>query len=251
MSCGRSARWVVGRGLLALWFMLAAAGASAQGPPVPASPPDGLHDDSRVLSAPQRAAAVRAVASARAAGVDLYVAIYGFIMGETIENRAERLKEAWCPNGASLLVVADISTNQCTYLSHVSETEWLSTTELQRIFTESSAIAAATEGTESGDKILSVIENLAPRLSAAMEKHRELTRYRISPRAWRVFTAVALAALALLLLSALARWCFHRLRRAATPVPAYFPTVAVGERFGAAFGGGVIAEVSFGTQDQS
>jgi hypothetical protein len=228
--------------LLALWMILA--GARALGTPVPPAPADGLYDDSSVLNEMQRASAVRAVATARAAGVNLYVALYSFIVGETIEQRAERLKAVWCPDGAGLLVVADTSTNQCTYLSHVADTEWLSTTELQRIFTESSAIASATEGT-SADKVLVVIENLAPRLSTAMAQHRELTKHRISPRAWWIFGGVAVAVVALLALTALAR-ALHRRRLLVTaPEPRYFPTVSVDERFGGPFGGGVIAEVHF------
>jgi uncharacterized membrane protein YgcG len=231
--------------LLAVGFMLASAGARAEAPPVPPAPADGLYDDSSVLNPTQRAAAVRAVAMARDAGVNLHVALYSYIVGETIERRAERLKETWCPDGAGLLVVADTSTNQCTYLSHVAETEWLSTTELQRIFNESSALAAATEGTSS-DKVLAVIENLAPRLSEAMAKHRELTRQRVSPRVWLIFGLVTAAALTLFALAALARWLLQRHRRTTVPTPSFFPTVAVGERFGGPFGGGVIAEISFG-----
>lgn len=221
----------------------------ADGPPVPPVPADGLYDDASVLSDAQRAAAVKAVANARAAGVDLHVALYSYIVGETIERRAERLKEVWCPEGSGLLVVADTSTNQCTYLSHVADTEWLSTSELQRIFTEASAVAAATEGT-SADKVLVVIENLAPRLREAMEKHRSLTRYRVSPRAWWIVGSVAASILALSVLTVLARWLLHRHRQATATVPLYFPTVTVGERFGGSFGGGVIAEVSFGAIDK-
>ena len=233
---------MTGRVLLAIGMILA--GARALGAPVPPPPADGLYDDSSVLNETQRASAVRAVATAREAGVNLYVALYSFIVGETIEQRAERLKAAWCPDGAGLLVVADTSTNQCTYLSHVADTEWLSTTELQRIFTESSAVAAAAEGT-SADKVVMVMENLAPRLSAAMAQHRELTKHRIHPRVWWIFGGVTLAMGALLALTAAARALHRRHRRATAPEPRYFPTVVVDERFGGPFGGGVIAEVSF------
>ncbi|MFN0126668.1 MAG: hypothetical protein ACKV19_08290 [Verrucomicrobiales bacterium] len=248
MSRGRRLSFLLPPVLAAVFGVLLAVSVRADGPPVPPAPADGLYDDTSVLSDVQRAAAVKAVASARAAGVDLHVALYSYIVGETIERRAERLKEVWCPNGSGLLVVADTSTNQCTYLSHVADTEWLSTTELQRIFTEASAVAAASDGT-SADKVLVVIENLAPRLRDAMEKHRALTRYRVSPRAWWIFGAVTASILALSAFALLARWLFHRHRQATTTVPLYFPTVTVGERFGGSFGGGVIAEVHFGAND--
>lgn len=237
---------MMGRLLLALGCLLATARALGEVSPVPPAPADGVYDDSSVFTEAQRVSAVRAVAMARDSGVNLYVAVYSFIVGETIEQRAERLKEAWCPDGAGLLVVADTSTHQCTYLSHVAETEWLSTTDLQRIFTEASAVAAAAEGT-SNDKVLVVIENLAPRLSEAMAKHEQLTRHLISPRVWWIFGGVAIAAFALLTLAAVARWLYRRHRSALAPNPRYFPTVAVGERFGGPFGGGVIAEVTFGS----
>ena len=50
---------------------------------------------------------MRAVAETQTAGVALYVALFPSIGGETIEQRAERLKAAWCPEEAGLLVVAD------------------------------------------------------------------------------------------------------------------------------------------------
>lgn len=245
MFRGHSFRQSTRRVLLALWLLAATVRALADTLPVPPAPADGLYDDSSVLSEAQRASAVKAVAVARAAGVNLHVALYAYIVGESIEQRAERLKEAWCPDGAGLLVVADTSTNQCTYLSHVAETEWLSTTELQRIFTESSALAAAAEGTSS-DKVLVVIENLAPRLSEAMARHEQLTRHRISPRVWWIFGGVTLTVLVLGALAGLVRRWLRRHRQSSVPAPHYFPSVAVGERFGGPFGGGVIAEVNFG-----
>lgn len=230
--------------LLALCGFMAVAPAAAELAPVPPAPADGLYDDSSVFDATQRATAVRAVAQARAAGINLHVAIYRFMLGETIEQRAERLKAAWCPDQDGLLVVADTSTNQCTYLSDGSDTEWLSTTELHRIFTEASTIAAATEGTTS-DKILVVIENLAPRLRAAMAQHRALTRHQISPGVWWIVSGMAATSLFFLLIASSVRWIIKRSRQSASPAPSYFPAVQVAERFGAPFGGGVIAEITY------
>ena len=234
--------------LFALCGFMAVAPAAAELAPVPPAPADGLYDDSSVFDATQRATAVRAVAQARAAGINLHVAIYRFMLGETIEQRAERLKAAWCPDQDGLLVVADTSTNQCTYLSDGSDTEWLSTTELHRIFTEASTIAAATEGTTS-DKILVVIENLA--LRAAMAQHRALTRHQISPQVWWIVSGMAATSLCFLLIASSVRWIIKRSRQSASPVPSYFPTVQVAERFGAPFGGGVIAEISFSDIDKT
>jgi len=247
MSSGRRFRRLTRRVLLALGLLLAAARVLGDGPPVPAAPADGLYDDASVLDPAQRATAARAVAEARNAGVNLYVAIYGFIIGETIEQRAERLKAAWCPDGDGLLVVADTASNQCTYLSHVDEAEWINTAELQQIFADSGAAAAtAAPDASSAEKVLAVIGSLGPRLRDAMLKHREITRHRVSPSAWWVFGGVTVSVFAFLTLSALAiRWYRHR-QRATALTPHYFPTVAVGERFGAPFGGGVIAEVHFG-----
>jgi hypothetical protein len=252
MSSGRRFCRLTGRVLLAVGLLLAAARAFGDGPRVPAAPADGLHDDASVLDPAQRAAAAQSVAEARSAGVDLYVAVYSVLIGETIEQRAERLKAAWCPDGNGLIVVADTASNQCTYLSHVDEAEWISTAELQRIFADSGAAAATlAPDAPSAEKILAVIGTLGPRLRDAMLKHRELTRHRVSPSAWWVFGGVTVSVFAFLALGALAiRWFRHR-QRATTLTPLYFPTVAVGERFGAPFGGGVIAEVHFGEATKS
>lgn len=219
-------------------------------PTVPPAPADGLYDDTRVLDETQRERAVKAIAVARAAGVDLFVAVYSFIVGETIEQRAERLKAAWCPEGAGLLVVADTSTNQCTYLSHVAETEWLNTIELQGIFTDASAIGAEAEGT-SADKVTAVIESLGPRLSQAMARQRALQGRSVDPRVWWVFGGVTAGSLVLV---GSLLWLRRRLgarREAITGQALYFPSVAVAERFGGPFGGGVMAEIHFGPARES
>jgi len=244
MLPGRRLTRMTRRALLAAVALLLTVHAHGDGPRLPPPPTDGLYDDSSVLTEAQRATASRAVADARAAGVDLYIALYRFIVGETIEERAERLKDAWCPDGASLIVVADTSTEQCTYLSHVTDTEWLSTTELQRIFTESSTIAVESEGT-SAEKILLIIENLSPRLVEAMGRHHSLTRHRVSPRAWVVFAGVTGISMALAAIAAATWRIVRRRRQSAVTIPRYFPTVIVGERFGGPFGGGVIAEVRY------
>lgn len=245
--------------LLAFWMIVAAA--RGAGTPVPPAPSDGVHDDGPVLSGPQRVAAVRAVAEARAAGVALYVALFPSIGGETIEQRAERLKAAWCPEEAGLLVVADTGANRCTYLSHVAETGRLGAAELQRIFSESSAAAAAARGT-SADKMLVVIENLVPRLRAAVDAPHEPAASRWDPRArgrylglppsWPRSTAAGAALAGGTLAGAgWLAWIIRARRRRSTSRPAtvvaphYFPTVAVDQRFGGPFGGGVVAEVRF------
>jgi len=239
----------MGKVLLALWFALGAAHSLAAAP-TPPPPPDGLFDNSKVLNPSQREAAMRAIATARAAGIDLYVALFTFLADQSIEQQAEELKEAWCPGPEGLVIVANTSTNQCTYLSHISDHSWISPAQLHQLFTESSSLATATEGTSS-DKILAILENLAPRLSQAMASHRQLNQNLISPHVWWVFAGVTAATLALLALGSLARWIVQRSRQAATTIPSYFPTVTVSERFGAPFAGGVTAEISFNQPGKS
>jgi len=244
MACSRIKPPLTRRALLAAALVMAMARLWGA-PAVPPAPADGLYDDTRVLNETQRERAVKAIAVAREAGVDLFVAVYSFIVCETIEPRAERLKAAWCPEGAGLLVVADTSTNQCTYLSHVAESEWLNTVELQGIFTDASAIAAAAEGT-SADKVTIVIESLGPRLSQAMARQSKLGRHSVDPRVWWVFGSVTAGSLTLV---GSLLWLRRRLgarRVAVTGQALYFPTVCVAERFGGPFGGGVIAEINFG-----
>ena len=236
---------LIRRALLAAVLLMLAGRLWGAPPPVPQAPADGLYDDTRVLNDEQRARAVKSITAARAAGVNLFVAVYSFIVGETIEQRAERLKAEWCPDGSGLLVVADTSTNQCTYLSHVAETEWLNTVELQGIFTDASTTAAAAEGT-SADKVTVVIETLGPRLSQAMDRQRELRQRAVDPRVWWVFGGVTTGSLVLVGGLLWLRRTFGARRRAASVQALYFPTVSVAERFGGPFGGGVIAEVSFG-----
>jgi hypothetical protein len=247
-NAGRAGGW--GRGVRALLGVLclgSGAWAMGQGPPeapVPARPLDGVYDDARVFSEEQRRAAAAAIADARKDGVSVYVAAFTFIVGETIEQRAERLKAAWCGNEIGLIVVVDASTSQCTYLSHLSDRDWLSSDQLRRIFEEATAVSISKR--TPGERLLSVVEHLVPQMHSALVSRRAAVQKPGSFRQWMVFGGV-IAACAMLLL---ATWVAFRLGRrvqAHRPEPAFFPTVAVEPRFGAAFAGGVAAEVEFGS----
>jgi hypothetical protein len=78
-----------------------------------------------------------------------------------------------------------------------------------------------------------------------MAQHRTLTRHPISPRVWWIVSGMAATSLCFLLIASSIRWIIKRFRQSASPAPTYFPTVQVAERFGAPFGGGVIAEITF------
>jgi hypothetical protein len=209
---------------------------------VPPRPSDGIFDDARMFTDEQRRAAARAIADGRNDGVSIFVAAFTFVVGETIEQRAERLKEAWCGDQIGLVVVVDASTSQCTYLSHLAERDWLPSDELRRIFAD--ATAASVSKPTPGERLLGVVEELVPRIRAALAEHRARGRNPASLREWFVFAGVV-AACGLLLAGAwVLRRVGRRLRRA-RPAPAVFPTVAVEPRFGGVFAGGVGAEVSF------
>ena len=218
----------------------------AQSPPparVPPRPPDGVHDDARIFSGDQRRAAAQAIVEAKNDGVAVYLAAFTFIVDESIEARAERLKAAWCREKRGLIVVLDASTSRCTYLSHLSESDWLTSEQLRQILDE--ATAASVSKLTPGERLLSVVENLVPRIHSALESHQTATQRHDSSRKWMVFGAVVVACVVLLIVA----WVGRRLGRrvqASRPKPAFFPTVAVEPRFGGAFAGGVAAELDFG-----
>lgn len=234
--------------LMAAWLVLACvfATAAAEPAPLPEAPADGIYDDGRLLSEEQRAAAARAIAETRPSGVDIYLAAYGFLVGENIERRAERLEEKWCRDPRrqgrpGIVVVADASTGTCTYISYGSDTGWLTTAQLHSIFQQANDAAAQRQG--NGEQIAAIIEHMAPLLREELAKHNALAQSFITRREWIIFGSVAAAAAGLFALGLL----FLKYRGRVKPVfePCYFPTVVVGQRYGAAFGGGVAAETQF------
>ena len=196
----------------------------------------------RIFSTDQHRAAAAAIAEARNDGVALYLAAFPEVTGETIEQRAERLKAAWCGREIGLVVVVDASTNRCTFLSHLSENEWLSSDRLRAIFQD--ATTASISKKTAGERLLSVVQHLAAQIHSALASRPSAASNTSTFRAWIVFGAV-LGACALLGLGVLVAFRPGRRVSSNRLEPAFFPTVAVEPRFGGGFAGGVAAEVQF------
>jgi TPM domain len=209
---------------------------------VPA-PPNHVLDEALIFSRDQENALGNLLVKAsREDGADVYLATFTFIDGETIERRAERLKEAWSRGDFGLVLVHDRSTGNLTFSARTHEAMPITVSELEGLFQEANDAAQTPE--TPGEKLLALVQTLLPLLKGKVAVQRRLQHETISTQQWWVFGGVA-AALILIFFSFVLARGFKRTADAARPVPAFFPTVAVEPRFGGGYGGGSMAEVKF------
>jgi hypothetical protein len=200
-------------------------------------------DQSAVFDAGQSRRLSGLLGDAARRGVDVYVATFTFIDGETIERRAERLKAAWCRGDFGLVLVFDRATSRLTFSTKVHESMPVTALEIDGYFREATA-AARTLATP-GEKIVALIETLLPRLDGKVRLQQKLKREVVSGGQWFAFLAVVGLAVAGSLAFLVVRRQVRRSRRR-QPAPVFFPSVSVESRFGGGFGGGVMAEIHFG-----
>ncbi|MEZ5326088.1 MAG: hypothetical protein R3F19_13640 [Verrucomicrobiales bacterium] len=81
---------------------------SAELDPLPPAPESQILDDGRVFShAPGELAQLAKYLKElkQNSGIEIFVAMYGFLDGETVEERANRLREAWANRNTGVVVV--------------------------------------------------------------------------------------------------------------------------------------------------
>ncbi len=211
---------------------------AAELPPLPAN---GLHDEGRLLNTEQTRTVVAAIDRARQQEIDLFVVTFPFIIGEqTLKERAEAMYRAWCRREFGLVIAMDATSNDCRFFADPSETSSLLAATISRLCADAVATSAALP--TPGARLTGMVEDLAPRLAAAVAPFRAPPAADLGLQEWLVFTSIAAAAVGLLLFA----WGGRRVvQRLAPAAPLYFPEVMVGSRFGAAFAGGVVARIDF------
>jgi len=231
-------RW--GRGWLVLACITVAAG--RVGAALPVAPAQHVLDMARAVSPEAIPPLAEAAEKFRAAtGCDFWLFATSFVEpGATIKSRAKELRRAWTPTGKAALLAYDRST--ATYSVTLSPEVWAaySTPEVVQMLQEVGTLVGK-EQDPLDKRLLGASKVLMERLTV-LHKVRELQSRFLHRREWLLAGALAV----LLVIGAiLARVLSARRKKRDTYANEafYFPDVEVAIRFGAPFGGGVIAQV--------
>ncbi|CAN5126889.1 hypothetical protein BH23VER1_BH23VER1_05630 [soil metagenome] len=222
------------------------AGSPIQPGEIPPAPASRVLDEARVFDAERKEALADSLAKVSAEqGVEIYVAAYSFLLGETIDARASCLKRAWVQSPRGVVVVYVRATEQITFAASEDFVDFLPREDLMEVFTFAAARARGFPGQElsHAERIETACTNLASAMQTRLEARATgFWKYKRQI----AFFLVAFAAVLVVLTAGgwmLYRWHLRREERAAEFY--YFPPVQVGARFGAHFGGGSLAEIRF------
>ena len=210
--------------------------------PVPPVPADGVHDDAHLLADEQRAAIVSELTKARTAGLDAHVAIFSFIGSDTAKSLAERLESAWRRGERTLVIVYETGSGTCDRALGLPEDLSMAVGNLQEAFS-----AAAAEGRKESSgsaQLTGLVTRFVPAVAAELDKADRLRTQPFRGRARNIFLGVSALGGVIIVIG----WFVQRASRSrlvAGLPPAFFPSVTVDARFGGAFGGGSVAEVTF------
>jgi hypothetical protein len=180
-------------------------------------------------------------------GLEIYVAIYSFLIGESIDERAVRLRKEWLADRFGVVIVYDTSTDHLTLAATEDYQNFLPQVELMHLFGQ--AANSAREYKDASGRIAAVVDTMLTQLPSRLQKSPArqplFDRQTIHFGIGLLGTLLALSAAGAMLL---------RLQRRADSTTSqfyYFPRVHVQPRFGAPNGGGAIGELHFATANHT
>ena len=170
--------------------------------------------------------------------IDVYVAAYSFLLDEPVESRATRLAEHWITHPKGLVIVYVRSGDQISYAASPEFKDFIPKNDLDELF------LTAAMGVKD-------LENPAQRIAVATEQFLQSIDERLhSAQETRSFLhrdILLLAAVAFILAAIIGKIAWHLFTVDRQPRKGRrFPSVTVGNRFGASHGGGVLTESSYG-----
>lgn len=117
-------------------------GLTISSPAVDPRPPSGILDQAGLLSnATKTALSEQMRAALQDHHLELYVATYGLIRGETLTQRAVRLRDAWAQNPFAIVLVYDQSMGQMSFVGTRDLEKFVSAPELNGAFQRAAAVA--------------------------------------------------------------------------------------------------------------
>ena len=174
-------------------------------------------------------------------GIEIYVAMYGFLTNESVEQRAQRLRRAWADHTAGIVVVYESGGSDISFVATDEIDEMLTVNDINMVLQKAGTAAQEAKGAE--NKIEIAVHTLSEELVNKLNRRREANA--LTSRQLAAIMSVTLAAIALVTLlgSLLAKFISRADKRAAKFY--YFPGTRVSSRFGAHYSGGMGSEVRF------
>ncbi|MFV1994474.1 MAG: TPM domain-containing protein [Verrucomicrobiales bacterium] len=207
-------------------------------------PPDRILDQGRIFDFEQetreRVSAILANLSENY-GIEAYVAAYSFLLNDTINRRAERLKRQWVGDARGLILVYVSGSDQMTFATAEDLNDFLPRFELEHIFRTAAITAQQQE--KSAQRILAALEQIATSMTEKLGSKQQ-QRSLLQRDIFGLFLLVVLAILVILGLGIFVARIQHRLDDEREAFY-YFPPVEVTARYGAPFGGGTSVFTSY------
>lgn len=208
---------------------------------LPPPPANGLRDDTRALPAPRQVELAGEIAACQAAlQADVWLNAGTFLpSGQTLRSQARDLRQHWSPDRDAILLAYDRASDSLALSLSPSLWERYPTAEISGLSPRVAALMAAKE--QPLDQRLAASLRVVMTQMQLLEKQRRTAATTLSAdhsRIARIFAAtLGGGAFVLALLGT-----FMRRRDVQAAWQLHFPEVQVGLRFGAAHGGGVLAE---------
>ena len=227
-----------------VWLAMSGCGLAQSAPPA-----DGILDDTRALTAEShRKLAVELSHFRQDLQCDAWIKASSFMAtGSTIRREAQTTRRAWSATRPAVLMAYDRSSNSSAVSFAPVLWERYPAAELVEIMQEIRRIIS--------DPKLSLDERLVHATYAWIDRLRRMESVRLRQSLWiqRREKSFAIAVPVILAIGAVIAAFFGYLSRQRTARAAMrflFPEIHVGMRFGAAYGGGVTAEVKTNVSSQ-
>ncbi|MCB1099501.1 MAG: TPM domain-containing protein [Verrucomicrobiae bacterium] len=217
---------------------------SAELDPLPPAPESQILDDGRVFShAPGELAQLAKYLKElkQNSGIEIFVAMYGFLDGETVEERANRLREAWANRNTGVVVVYESGGEGMSFVATDEIDAVLTRHDINTILQQAGQAAQEQKGAE--NQIQAAVHTLAESLVSKLDRRKAANALTSKKRILVVSTTLACVVL-ITLIGLLVTRFINRAERKDKEFY-YFPNARVGTRYGAAFSGGTGAEIRF------
>jgi uncharacterized membrane protein YgcG len=212
--------------------------------PLPPAPETQILDDGRVFArAPDELAEMERLLKElkHRDGIKVFVAMYKCLDGETVEERARRLREAWADRITGIVVVHDSGGADLSFVATDEVDSLLARHDINSIL--QAAGTAAQKETGARNQVRAAVRALADSLAGKLDRQRKVDVVMAKKRMLVIGATLAGIILVALAGIVIARFIGKANQRA--PEFYHLPDARVGTRFGAPHGGGSGAEIRF------
>lgn len=237
-------KWRCQAWLLGAWLVISLM--QAQG--TPSAPANGVHDDTRALSATAKEALAQDIAACRQAiGADVWFTAGTFLpSGQTLRLHARTLRQEWSPGRDAVLLAYDRASD--SHAISFSPGIWERYPSAQLVTLVQNSMVTMSDKAQTLEARLTVTVHKALQKLQRLEKQRHRAAETLSRHHLRLAQAFGIAlATGAFFLAVIGT--FIRCRDVQAAWQLFFPSVQVGIRYGAPHGGGVIVTKSVGPDD--